>query len=117
MIAAAVFVDGSKNTKIGELVATVKSPDTKLQISQLLKYCRKQLRNKYLILATFCNIHTSKGGQLKGDYWRYGGLMNGKAMEKPTSFLQAYHFYWVPLSKAGESFAKSMGLEDQPYPK
>lgn len=117
IIAAVIYTDFWMSNTIGELTSTVKAPDIKFQMSQLLKYSRKQLRDKYSILITFCNIHMSKGGQLKGDYWNYGGLMGSKSLDPPRSFLQAYHFYWVPLNKAGQSLASSMGLEALSYPK
>lgn len=128
LIAAAIFVDcrAKEAEQIGQLIATCKDPDEKFQMSQLLKYCRQQLRKQYSLLLTYCDIRKSNGGQLKGDYWKYSGITKNVSLEPSWEMfldmltynkVYGFHLYWVPLNKAGNSIACAKGLESLPYPK
>lgn len=113
-IAAAVFFKTIREDTI-ELMATARNPEIPFYMSQLLKYCRNQLKNKYDLMITFYEITMSKGWQSQGDNWKYGGRVTGKQMELKDNGNQ--YFYWIPLNEAGETLAKSLGLEAKPYPK
>jgi hypothetical protein len=114
LIAAAVFFKTPYGDDVIELMATVKNPEIKFYMSQLLKYCRKQLKDKYNLLITFYETTRSKGWQSQGDNWKYGGLVTAKGIENKDNGNQ--YLYWYPLTEAGDRLACSLKLKSLPYP-
>jgi hypothetical protein len=122
LIAVCVFnkLINPQHFDILEFIAHGKKPGINMQMSQLIKYCCKQLkyRNKHL-LVTFCEAERGNGAVFRGSTWNYDGR---RAWTKSEYRLEGemlpegrYHVYWKALTDFGEIYAKNVGLRSLPY--
>jgi len=113
LIACAVFDDGNHQfPRIGEFMASARNPminARQFQMSQLLSYCCRQLREHYDLLLTYCETNRT-GIVYQGSSWHYAGI--NKALNMPNG----YHEYWKPLNRGGRLLACEIGLTIQKYP-
>lgn len=119
LIAAVAYIDfrGGDHPDVGELMATVRNTEVPFQMSQLIAYSRKQLKDKYDLLVTFYQSIQSKGKQCQGDLWKYHGIIVHMNLNKLVRTHNGMHLYWIPLNERGLEKANSLGLEANPYPK
>ncbi len=106
LIACTVFDDTNCSIRTTEFMACGRDNlihSRIFQMSQLLAWCCKQLKQDYDLILTYCELHRS-GSIFNGASWNYSGT---------TSL---YHAYWKALSPSGVNLACQQGLKSLKYP-